>query len=57
MQLPLLKGALLQNLNLVSQKLWVLWLRAVLGLFLEPLGAAHGGGLGRAASTMQLPFL
>ena len=29
-----------------SQKLWVLWLRVVLGLFFGPLGKVHGGVLG-----------
>ena len=46
MQLPFHSEAPIQNLNLLSQKLWVLWLRAVLGLFLGPLRAAHGGALG-----------
>ena len=44
-----LSEALSQYLNLLSQKLWVLRGRAVwgcFGLFLRPLGAAHGGVLG-----------
>ena len=55
--LSFLQEALLQNLNLLSQKLWVLWLRAVLGRFSGPLGAAHGGVLGQAASIIWLSFL
>ena len=39
MQLPFLKEALLQNLNFLSRKLWILWLKAVLELFWGPLGA------------------
>ena len=33
-------------MNLLSPKLWSLWLRAVLGLFFGAIGAAHGGVLG-----------
>ena len=37
---------LIQNLNLLSAKLWFSWLRAVLGLFFVALGAANWGVLG-----------
>ena len=61
MRVPFLSEALIQNLNLLSQKLQVLWLRAVLGLFLGPLGAAHGGVLGPLRSgslhhAVSFPF-
>ena len=45
MRFPSLSEALIQNLNLLSQKLWFLWLRAVLGLFLglwgRHIGVSH----------------
>ena len=51
MQLPFLSEASIQNLTLLSQKLWVLRFRAVWGLFLGPLGPAHGGALGPLRSV------
>ena len=45
MRLPFLSEALIQNLNLLSQKLWVLWLRGCFGAVKGPLGAALGGVL------------
>ena len=46
-------------MNLLSQMLWVLGLRAVLGLFLRPLGAAHGDALSplRLSSFYHAVFL
>ena len=37
--------ALIQNLNLLSQRLWVLWLSGCYGAVKGPLGAAHWGVL------------
>ena len=51
---------LVQNLNLLSQKLWFLWLRAVLGLFLGLWGRHMGLSklpYARVASTLRLLFL
>ena len=45
MQLSFLLEPLIQNLNLLSQKLWVLWLRGCFGAVKGPLGAAHWGSL------------
>ena len=50
MRLPFLSEALLKNLNLLSQKLRVLWLRGCFGAVKGPLGAAHGGVLGPICS-------
>ena len=61
MQLPFLSEALIHNLNLLSKKLQVLWLGAVLGLFWGPLGAALGGVQGPSSydslnHAASLPF-
>ena len=61
MRLPILSEASIQNLNLLSQKLWVLWLRGCFGAVKGPLGAAHGGVLGPICSGVlhhaaPLPF-
>ena len=61
MRLSFLSEALIQNLNLLSKKLLVLWLGAVLGLFLGSLGAAHGGvqgpeSFGSLGHLASLPF-
>ena len=61
MWLPFLSEALIQNLNLLSQKLWVLWLRGCFGAVKGPLGAAHGGVLGLLRSgslhhAVSFPF-
>ena len=42
MQLYFLTEASIQNLNPLSQKLWFLWLRAVLGLFWGFWGGTWG---------------
>ena len=60
MQFCILSEASIQNLNLLSQKLWFLWLRVVLGLFLEPQGRHMGVSqvpYAQVASTMRLLFL
>ena len=42
-RLPFLSEALIPNLNLLSRKLWVLWLMGCFGAVKGPIGAAHGG--------------
>ena len=44
-RLLFLSEALIPNLNLLSQKLWVLWLMGCFGAVKGPLRAAHGGVL------------
>ena len=61
MQLPFLSEALIQNMNLLSQKLWVLWLRGCFGAVKGPLGVALEGVLGHIRSgglhhAAPLPF-
>ena len=53
--------ALIQNLNLLSQRLWVLRLRGCFGAVKGPLGAAHWGVLdpicpGGLHNAAPLPF-
>ena len=40
------KDALIQKLNLLSQKLWVSWLMGCFRAVKGPLGAVHGGVFG-----------
>ena len=61
MRLPFLSEALIQNCNLLSQKLWVLWLMGCFWAGKGPSGTAHGGVLGPIGSgslhyAALLPF-
>ena len=42
-RVSLLSEALIQNLKLLSKKLWVLWLKRCFRAVMSPLGTAHEG--------------
>ena len=42
-RVSLLSEALIQNLKLLSKKLWVLWLKGCFRAVMSPLGTAHEG--------------